>query len=102
MKKKILPLGAAISCSYIILAFNADEIKFEKKCPPAIIWWDFNGTTAVEMSINSYYTPDPNNLPDCPIQAGSIYCEIYAAEDPNAFPDTRPDLSTITNYRMKP
>jgi hypothetical protein len=102
MKKKTFLLIAVVCSSFIMLAFNYNTTQLKKKRPSSIIWWDFNGTSAVEMSLNSYYTPDPNNFPDCPLQAGSIYCEIYAAEDPDTYPDTKPDLSTISNYRMKP
>ena len=65
------------------------------------IWWDFNGTS-LQMSINTYYTPDPNNSPDCPPSGGLVYCEIYALIDENSDPDDpKPDLSTISNARMK-
>jgi hypothetical protein len=103
MKKQITVLLLALTCSIFLYAFTSNHKEPKKKRATATRWFDFNGTSAVEMSINTYYTPDPNNWPDCPLQAGSIYCEIYANEDDDSDPeDPKPDLATIQNYRMKP
>lgn len=66
------------------------------------IWWDFNGNTIAQMSNNTFFTPDPDNSPDCPPTSGTIYCEVYAFTDENSDPDDpKPDLLTISNTRMK-
>lgn len=103
MKKQITVLLLAITCSVFLYAFSTREGHTKKQRTTTFKWWDFNGNSTVEMSINTYYTPDPDNWPDCPPQAGYIYCEIYANEDPDSDPeDPKPDLSTINAVRMRP
>ena len=102
MKRQIAVLLLALTCSVFLYAFTSHQKPVKKKRATAMRWWDFNGSGMVEMGYNMFYTPDPNNWPDCTIQAGNIYCEIYANEDPDSDPeDPKPDLSTITNQRMK-
>ena len=99
MKKRlILPL--TIVSLVLLTAFSSQRNL--KHRSTAKIWWDFTGTSFGEMGYNWYYVPDDNNWPDCPIQAGNIYCEIYAVEDPDSPPgEPRPDLTTISNQRMR-
>jgi hypothetical protein len=101
MKRQIIYLlfGVITSISLYMpvnytLAIQQDEFTYT--------WWDFNGSTTTQMSNNAFYTPDPDNSPDCPPTLGSIYCEVYAQTDGNSDPDDpKPDLLTISNTRMR-
>lgn len=102
MKKQFTFLFFLIAASVSLYAFSAREKHVKQKSNTAYIWWDFNGTNTAQMSDNTRYTPDPDDSPDCPPALGPIYCEIYAMTDENSDPeDPKPDLSTITNTRMK-
>ena len=101
MKKQITFLVFLIAASISLYAFSTREKHTKQKRNSTYIWWDFNGTS-MQMSNNAYYTPDPNNSPDCPPSSGLVYCEIYAMTDENSDPDDpKPDLGTILNQRMK-
>lgn len=102
MKKQIAVLLVALTCSVFLYAFTSHQKPVKKKRATTNRWWDFNGSNTGEMGYNWYYSPDPNNWPDCPPQVGSIYCEIYANEDPESpIDDPKPDLSSISNWRMR-
>lgn len=99
MKKHLI---SALTIVSLILLCAFSSLQSPKQKSTTLRWWDFNGTSTVEMGYNIFYSPDPDNWPDCPPQVGNIYCEIYAAEDTDSDPeDPKPDLSTISNYRMK-
>jgi hypothetical protein len=102
MKKQITSFFFLIAASISLYAFSTSEKDTKQKRNATYIWWDFNGTTTLQMNVNTNYTPDPNNSPDCPPASGLIYCEIYALTDEDSDPeDPKPDLQTITNQRMK-
>jgi hypothetical protein len=94
MKKKIfLPL--TIVSIALLCAFSPGKKHYGYQ------WWDFIGTPSEQYDPNKYVL-DPNNTPDCPPSAGSIFCEVYAQADIDSEPDDlRVDLSTMSNYRMK-
>lgn len=101
MKRQTILLLFLIAASISLYAFSNSE-KQSIKNPPVYKWWDFIGTSAGDQYDNNNYTLDLNNFPDCPPRAGTIFCEIYALTDPNSDPsDPKPDLSTISNQRMK-
>jgi hypothetical protein len=100
MKKTTLLLFAVLSLT-VLFSF-VPKSKPTKKLPLTRVWWNFDGTTQLEMQYNWYYSLDEDNWPDCPATPTFIYCEIYAFVDANSDPeDPKPDLSTITNQRWK-
>jgi hypothetical protein len=102
MKKQFTFLFLVIAASFSLYAFSTREKHVKQNPNTTSIWWDFNGTNSLQMGDNSKYTPDPNNSPDCVPVAGPLYCEIFAQTDGDSDPDDpKPDLSTITNQRMK-
>jgi hypothetical protein len=103
MKKTIILFLAIVTVIGLYAFSPSKSHKQKKQTVTAHIWWDFNGTDEQQMAYNYYYSPDPNNFPDCAPAAGLIYCEIYASTDSESDPeDPKPDLSTITAYRMRP
>ena len=84
----------------IISSSFTSEIKTGevKKTVFANRWWNFNGGL-IDQCDPYYYSPDENNFPDCPPSIGLVYCEIYAA--PSQWDEEIPDLTTITQCRMK-
>jgi hypothetical protein len=97
MKKKFLFLAIVIAC-IAVTAFSFKKATPQKK---ALVnfWWDYNGFDYGGQFDPSNYTKDGNQVPDCPITSGSIYCEICAP--PSASNGNEPDLSAITAFRMR-
>jgi hypothetical protein len=99
--KKILFLLLAIASVITFYAFS--PAKKHAKPATSHVWWNFDGNSQLEMQYNQYYSLDDDNFPDCPPNISYIYCEIYAQQDSGSDPeDPKPDLSTITAYRMRP
>jgi hypothetical protein len=99
--KKTIVLFLAILSVTALFSF-APKAKQAKKLPTTRVWWNFDGTTQLEMGYNWYYSLDDDNFPDCPTTPTFIYCEILAYVDAESDPeDPKPDLNTITNQRWK-
>lgn len=100
MKKQIIFLLIAIAVSVGLYAFSSGEkTKTAQKTFAGSKWFDFVGSDYLEMADPDYYILDANNFPDCTPMGGDIYCEIFAQE--TYIGSGVPDLSTITNQRMK-
>ena len=97
MKKQmlcILAIGVAIAAS----SFTSVNRTTSKATLTGYQWWDYHGGL-LEQCDPAAYTPDPNNIPDCPTALGLIPCEVYAL--PSEFDPFQPDLNTVTTLRMK-
>jgi hypothetical protein len=97
MKKKFLFLAIAIAC----IAVSASSFKKATPQKKAFVnfWWDYNGFDYGGQFDPANYTKDGNQVPDCPITSGSIYCEIYAP--PSSVNPDEPDLSAVSASRMR-
>ena len=99
MKKHLICL-VAIVIAIASSSFTFSTISHSKTQNSAVVyqWWYYNGGL-LEQCDPYYYSIDYDNIPDCPIYFGLIYCEILALPsemDPNV-----PDLSTIVGSRMR-
>lgn len=101
MKKYVVSL---MSLLVVIVAssFTAGTIKEGSVKNANVVqasqWYNFYGYNLIDMCDPSMYGLDENNWPDCPPAVGYLYCEIYARPGDA---EGEPDLSTITNWRMK-
>lgn len=90
MKKYIFSILA------IVLAVGFSSFSTDQKKSPAKtsfdqqIWFDFAGGNESNLSL---YTPDQDNISDCPQSSGTL-CEVLAYPIPEGQPNAgKPDLS---------
>jgi predicted permease len=104
MKKYVVSLLAVLvaiaASSFTTGIIRTSSAKKEVSVVGSSKWYNFNGVGLLDMCDPGNYSLDENNFPDCPPTVGLVYCEIYA--QPSLDGDGEPDLSTITNYRMRP
>lgn len=98
--KKLLSSCLAVVVALMASAFSQQTGASVSERFSGYKWYDYNGITELDQSNPSYYSLDPNNFPDCPPNAGSVYCEIYAQASQWVYGE--PDLTTIINQRMRP